>query len=198
MDNSLTAGDNIWAEKRFVRRAVLAARAVAVPPDEALVASRVLGLAELRGTTTVAAYRSMPGEQPTGQVIDRLLAAGVTVLLPVLLDDDDLDWASAEGPLSPGRCGLSEPTGQRLGPAALSRADAVLVPAVAVDRQGRRLGRGGGSYDRALGRARPGVPLIALVADAEVLERVPATAHDWSVTVVVTPTRVLRTAHAAR
>lgn len=177
---------------------MLAARAAAATPDEALVADRVLGLPELRRVATVAAYRSLPGEQPTHQVIERLQALGVAVLLPVLLADDDLEWADAAERSAPGRRGLTEPTGQRLGGAAISRADAVLVPAVAVDGQGRRLGRGGGSYDRALARARPGVPVIALVADAEVLAQVPTEPHDRPVTVVVTPTRILRAEDAAR
>ena len=56
----------------------------------------------------------------------------------------------------------------------MARADVVLVPALAVDAAGRRLGRGGGSYDRALARVGPLVPLIALIYDDELVEQVPA------------------------
>ena len=69
----------------------------------------------------------------------------------------------------------------------MARADAVLVPALAVDRAGNRLGRGGGSYDRALARVGPMVPLIALIYDAELLDRVPAEPHDVRVRAAVSP-----------
>jgi 5-formyltetrahydrofolate cyclo-ligase len=69
----------------------------------------------------------------------------------------------------------------------VARADVVLAPALAVDRAGNRLGRGGGSYDRALARVGPLVPLIALVYDAELLDRVPAEAHDVRVRAAVSP-----------
>ena len=63
----------------------------------------------------------------------------------------------------------------------------VVVPAVAVDRAGVRLGRGGGSYDRVLARVPPGVPVIALLYDGELCAALPAGPHDRRVTAVVTP-----------
>jgi len=65
----------------------------------------------------------------------------------------------------------------------------VLVPALAVDRAGNRLGRGGGSFDRALARVGPLVPLIALVYDDELIDRVPAERHDVPVRAAVSPVR---------
>jgi len=61
------------------------------------------------------------------------------------------------------------------------------VPALAVDAAGRRLGRGGGSYDRALARVGPLIPLIALVYDDELIEHVPAEAHDIPVRATASP-----------
>ena len=94
------------------------------------------------------------------------------MLLPLLRPDGDLDWASYEGPdsLVAGPRGLREPGEPPRGVDAVARADAVLVPALAVDAAGRRLGRGGGSYDRALARVGPLVPLIALIYDDELVE----------------------------
>jgi 5-formyltetrahydrofolate cyclo-ligase len=114
---------------------------------------------------------------------------GSYVLLPLLRPDGDLDWASYEGPesLVPGPRGLLEPGEPPRGPGAVARADAVLVPALAVDRAGNRLGRGGGSYDRALARVGPVVPLLALVYDAELLDHVPAEPHDVKVRAAVSP-----------
>ncbi len=106
-------------------------------------------------------------------------------LLPVLLDDDDLDWAAYDGHLAPGRRGLLEPVGPRLGVDAIAACDLVLVPALRVDRSGNRLGRGGGSYDRALARA-TGLT-VALLHDDELVEAVPHESHDVPVNAVATP-----------
>jgi 5-formyltetrahydrofolate cyclo-ligase len=67
-----------------------------------------------------------------------------------------------------------------------------VVPALAVDRRGSRLGRGGGSYDRALARVPAGRPVLALLYDGECPEVVPTEPHDRRVTVAVTPHAVLR------
>lgn len=145
----------------------------------------------------VAAYVSVGAEPGTRPLLDLLQARGTTVLLPVLLPDNDLDWAAYRGPahLLPAGRGLLEPDGPRLGAAAVCAAAVVLLPGLAVDRRGLRLGRGGGSYDRVLARlARQGAhPLLAtLLYDAELLERVPAEPHDKPVHAAVTPTGVHR------
>ncbi|MGW2411678.1 5-formyltetrahydrofolate cyclo-ligase [Streptomyces tubercidicus] len=195
--------------KRRLRRDLLEVRR-ALPPDvvaatgEAL-ARRALELDELvwpvsprpEAPPTVAAYVSIGGEPSTRALLDLLRAEGVRVLLPVLLADNDLDWAlyeGADGLVRAGR-GLLEPDGQRLGPEAVTEADVVLLPGLAVDRGGLRLGRGGGSYDRVLARlARAGAPasLVVLLYDAEVLAEVPAEPHDRHVHAAVTPSGVHR------
>jgi 5-formyltetrahydrofolate cyclo-ligase len=109
------------------------------------------------------------------------------LLLPVVRDDGDLDWAEYRSALAPGRWGVTEPVGVRLGRAAVADAEVVVVPAVAVATDGTRLGRGGGCYDRALVRARGRV--IAVVYDDELLPEVPAEAHDLAVDLVLTPGR---------
>ncbi|MDT0458142.1 5-formyltetrahydrofolate cyclo-ligase [Streptomyces sp. DSM 41527] len=149
------------------------------------------------GPPTVAAYVSIGGEPSTRALLDRLRAAGVRVLLPVLLPDNDLDWALYEGAerlVRAGR-GLLEPDGARLGPEAVTRADVVLLPGLAVDHGGLRLGRGGGSYDRVLARlerAGARASLVVLLYDAEVLAEVPAEPHDRHVHAAVTPSAVHR------
>ncbi|MDH6112432.1 5-formyltetrahydrofolate cyclo-ligase [Kitasatospora sp. MAP12-15] len=145
----------------------------------------------------VAAYVSVGAEPGTRPLLDLLHARGIPVLLPVLLPDNDLDWAAYRGAehLVPAGRGLLEPDGPRLGPAAVCTASLVLLPGLAVDRRGLRLGRGGGSYDRVLARlARAGArPLLAtLLYDAELLEHVPAEPHDQPVHAAVTPTGVHR------
>jgi 5-formyltetrahydrofolate cyclo-ligase len=131
----------------------------------------------------------MNGEPGTGPLLDGLRAAGKRVILPVLLPDGDLDWAAYRSPddLAPARLGLLEPTGERLGLEAVATADVVLVPALAVSPTGARLGRGGGSYDRALGRVPVGTFTCALLYDGEVGVDVPVEPHDRPVTHAVSP-----------
>jgi 5-formyltetrahydrofolate cyclo-ligase len=138
------------------------------------------GLAAFSGVGCVAAYLGVGTEPPTQPLLDALRAAGVRVLLPVIADER-LDWAAydGEGALAEGPLGLAEPTGHRLGGNALSAAEVVLVPALAVDRSGHRLGRGRGYYDRAL--AAVSVPVIAVVFDDDVIDDVPVEAHDRDV-----------------
>jgi 5-formyltetrahydrofolate cyclo-ligase len=109
------------------------------------------------------------------------------VLLPVLLPDGDLDWAVFAGALAAGPRGLLQPPGPRLGVDAVRNAALVVVPALAVDRSGMRLGRGGGSYDRVLARLAVDVVTVALLNDGELLDAVPAEAHDRPVRAVITP-----------
>ncbi len=162
---------------------------------------RALELPELAHASTVAAYVSVGSEPGTRALLDALLTRGVRVLLPVLMSDNDLDWGAYTGEESlvrvqhGGRMALLEPAGDRLGPEAVRDADVVLLPGLAVDARGMRLGRGGGSYDRVLARLeRAGADpaLVVLLYDAEVVERVPAEAHDRPVHAVVTPSGVRR------
>ncbi|MDN3260956.1 5-formyltetrahydrofolate cyclo-ligase [Streptomyces sp. CSDS2] len=202
MEHGGTAGG---ADKRALRRELLGARsgltAAGVREAGRALAERALELPELAAGRTVAAYVSVGGEPSTLPLLEALRARGVRVLLPALLPDNDLDWGEYTGPDSleqirhGGKMALFEPSGPRLGPDAVTGADVVLLPGLAVDAHGMRLGRGGGSYDRVLARlegagARP--LLVVLLYDTEVVPRVPAEAHDRPVHAVVTPSGVLR------
>jgi len=190
--NSQLAGD-LADDKAALRRRLLAGRR-ALDPAELAAAGRairdaVLDLPEAQMAGTVAAYYSIGAEPDTHGLLFALWKRGSYVLLPVLLPDGDLDWASYEGPdsLRPGPRGLLEPGEPARGVAAVCSADLVLVPALAVDHSGLRLGRGGGSYDRALARVGGQVPTVALVYDAELLPAVPAGPHDQRVRMVARP-----------
>ncbi|WP_299537769.1 5-formyltetrahydrofolate cyclo-ligase [uncultured Streptomyces sp.] len=188
--------DDPQRQKPVLRRSLLAARRLLTPRDlaaaDTLLGRNALALPELAGAGTVAAYVSVGAEPGTRALVDGLRAHGTRVLLPVLMADDDLDWAVYRGPdgLRPAGRGLLEPDGPRLGPGAVLDADAVLLPGLAVDGRGMRLGRGGGSYDRVLARlaaagAHPA--LIVLLHENEVVARVPEEPHDHPVDAVVTP-----------
>ncbi len=180
-----------------LRARVLAARS-ALPADRragaaALIRDALLSRPEIQMAGTIAAYYSIGSEPDTRGLVYALWKRGTYVLLPLLRADGDLDWASYEGPdsLRPGPRGLLEPGEPPRGVQAVARADAVLVPALAVDRAGNRLGRGGGSFDRALARVGPLIPLIALLYDGELLDQVPAEPHDVRVRAVAQPSSAI-------
>lgn len=156
------------------------------------IAEVLLATPEVRRAATVAAYVSIGREPGTGILLDRLRDAGKRVILPVLLADNDLDWAVYDGQLRPASRGLLEPAGPRLGPDAVGGADAVLVPGVGVGADGTRLGRGGGSYDRALARVPVGTFTCVLLYPDELLDSVPAEPHDRRVTAAATGEGITR------
>lgn len=145
------------------------------------------------GHGTVCAYWPLDAEPGSPALLDGLVQRGCRVLLPVVIAGAPLDWAEYTGPgsLQAGPLGLREPAGPRLGCAAITTAVLVLVPALAVDRRGVRLGRGGGYYDRTLPLVTPGTPVVAIVRDDEVLAALPAQPHDVPVTAALTPARGL-------
>ena len=198
-------GRETESAKRMLRREFLAVRNTLTADDvrEAAraLARHALELPELARARTVAAYVSVGTEPGTLPLLDALRARGVRVLLPVLLPDNDLDWGVYAGESSltrvrhSGRMALLEPAGERLGPHAVTEADVVLLPGLAVDARGMRLGRGGGSYDRVLARleAADAHPArVVLLYDTEVVEHVPEEGHDRPVQAVVTPPGVRR------
>ncbi|WP_232827598.1 5-formyltetrahydrofolate cyclo-ligase [Jiangella endophytica] len=188
--------------KRALRERVLARRreldATALARAAGRLSDVVRGLPEVAAAGTVAAYVSVGREPGTGPLVEALSDDGVDVLLPVLLPDGDLDWARYTGPqhLAPAARGLLEPDGERLGPAAVTTAPVLLVPGLAVDRRGHRLGRGGGSYDRVLARllaVSPPAFTCVLLHDGEVLDMpVPREPHDVPVDAAATPSRLHR------
>jgi 5-formyltetrahydrofolate cyclo-ligase len=149
---------------------------------------------------TVCCYVPITHEPGSLAVLDALHDAGLQVLLPIVPPEDAdqpvraLDWALYRGPSSlvAGPYGLRQPAGPGLGPDAITSARLVLVPALAVDRRGVRLGRGAGWYDRTLPLARRGASLVAVVRDVEVVDNLPADEHDVQMSGVLTPHHGLR------
>ncbi len=193
-DLPMAAGDPELARQKAALRARLLAARRAMSADHRSAAGRqlrdaVLTMPELQMAGTVAAYVSVGTEPGTQGLTFALWKRGTYVLLPVLLPDGDLDWASYEGPdsLEPGPRGLPQPSEPSRGVTAITSADLVIAPALAVDPAGHRLGRGGGSYDRALARVGPAVLTIALLYDGELVSHVPAGEHDQPVRAVARP-----------
>jgi 5-formyltetrahydrofolate cyclo-ligase len=181
------------AAKAALRAELLAARRTLTGEQRAAAGralrDAVLGLPETQMAGTVAAYYSVGTEPDTRGLIFALWKRGTYVLLPLLRPDGDLDWASYEGPdsVAAGPRGLLEPTEPPRGVTAITSADLIIVPALAADVSGARLGRGGGSYDRALARVGPAIPTVALLYDGELREQVPSGPQDVAVRAAALP-----------
>ena len=136
----------------------------------------------------VTCYVSMPGEPPTDDLRAHLKSIGKTVLLPIMQPKRALAWGIDEGELKKNNFGVLEPTPSDLTPA---DASLMIIPALRAGRDGTRLGRGAGYYDRELAatpKANNGGPMrLVLVFADELVESVPHDVHDELMDGVVTP-----------
>lgn len=180
-----TSDTDSSAAKAVARAEARARRRSGERPDPRLLADRSLEFLEtLPGPRRVTCYASYGTEPDTGELRHRLAAAGYEVLLP-RVDGDHLEWA-VDGPdTTVSSMGIAEPMGAAVD---LLPLRAMLIPALAVTVQGDRLGKGGGFYDRVLSELHE-VPIVALVGDADVVDRIPTEAHDMRVHAIITPTR---------
>ena len=183
--------EEIDAAKSALRATILARRRALSPAALFAHAEAIRDHAvkDLPPAPTVALYASTGTEPGTRPLLDALDAAGVRVLLPALRPDLELDWGVYRGPdlLVPGPRGTLEPAGPRGGPETLSEVMLALVPGLAADRRGHRLGRGGGSYDRTLRRAHPDALIVVVLHPRETVAGVPAREHDATVHAVLSP-----------
>jgi 5-formyltetrahydrofolate cyclo-ligase len=173
------------------------------------------GIPDRLGVVAISAYIAAPGEPDVAAIREAVREAGGVVLLPIPRADRTLDWAHDEGDYRPeGRYPIEVPAGEVIGSGATGLLGhgvrTVLVPALAVDASGARLGQGGGYYDRLLAElaSLPGLPreggspagahpsgagirIVAVVRDEELLRAgaVPREAHDQVMTAALTPTR---------
>jgi len=156
------------------------------------VSSQVLAMPELERAERVAMYVALPDEVPTQVLYDALRRRGCVVLLPRCAADS-LRFARVDdlGVLRPGRYGVLEPPAEAL-EAEPGRNDLVLVPGVAFDTDGGRLGRGRSLYDRTLARLAARPLLFGVAYDFQIVESVPMGPHDQRVDGIVTERGVVR------
>jgi 5-formyltetrahydrofolate cyclo-ligase len=189
------ASHRLKQAKRAIRREVLAARDALADDDRAAmsaaIADRLLGLPEAADAATVMVFWSFGSEVDTSPLIDRLLADGRTVALPRIEGADVVPVAYQRGdPMVATTFGAMEPSDGRT--LRSDELDLIVVPGVAFDREGNRVGYGGGFYDRLLSRLRPGVPSVGIAFGLQVVDRVPSGGTDRRVHAIVTEAEVLR------
>lgn len=192
----MSISDDIAAAKAAARNHARAARCAldAASCDAAAesLAELLLSLPELKLARLVLAYGATPEEIDPAPAVAALRARGVAVAMPrieapgvlgvhLVAHDDDLD----SGPY-----GLTQPKPEAPR-VPLHSIDAVLVPGVAFDANGFRLGYGGGYYDRLMPQLRADCLTIGIAYDEQILPKIPAEEHDICVRAVVTPSRIL-------
>lgn len=153
----------------------------------------ILGGAEFANALHIAAYLSYGDEPQTTDVIAELIRDGKNIYLPRMLPDKDLEWVRWQGnPEYLTKIGkMFEPIGPALSDAQIQQIEIVIVPALHIDREGNRLGQGGGSYDRALARLQAW--RIALVHYGEITsELLPHESFDQKVNAAATPDLIVR------
>lgn len=187
--------DDEATRKAALRRATRLARAdlgAASRRDaSAAAAERLLALPELRRVRTILTYAASGHELDVGAVADALAERRVTVRYPRVAGDElEVVTVTGSDQLREGFRGLREPRGRDVGGDDL---DAVIVPGLAFDPTGGRLGQGGGHYDRLLARLPAEVLRIAIGFACQVVPRVPQASHDEPVDIVVTERATYRT-----
>ncbi len=185
------------AQLRAAIRAARAARSLeARTADAHAIAVHALSMLPSQHSS-VSAYLSLPTEPGTDPLVAAAHAAGHAIRVP-RITGRDLQWIALlpDAVMVPGPLGIREPEGDALDPRGLGELDVMFLPGLAVDGSGRRLGQGGGYYDRALASLpshAEGGPLLAVVLfDEEVLDEVPYESHDRGVDAAVTPDGIIR------
>jgi 5-formyltetrahydrofolate cyclo-ligase len=156
--------------------------AASVAAQTRLASSGLVSMAQL-----IALYRALPSECGTAALAAQLEALGRTVCYPVVSPGDRaLSFRRSAGVFVSGALGIEEPTGNAV---SLEEIDLIVVPAIAVDERGGRIGRGRGHYDATLAACR--ATSVALVFEAQLVSRVPLGEHDRPVRAVCTEARLI-------
>jgi 5-formyltetrahydrofolate cyclo-ligase len=176
-------------------RVAMRERRSAMTAEEHLAASqaaqtRLAASSLLSGVRTVGLYAALPSEVRTDALAGALSIAGRLVCYPVVRDDARaLDFRRLSGSFHTGALGVREPGGDRVD---LTEIDLFVVPAIAADLTGGRLGRGRGHYDATLAAAGPRALRVALLFDWQIVPAVPVDRHDQRVDAVCTEKRLVR------
>ena len=190
------------AAKRSLRETVVRNRDCISPTqrtiDSAGCVGRLLDLPAFANAKTVLSYMSFGSELDTHAILVESLARGKVVALPRMVNEPAsesmatlaLHQVFGESDLLAGQWGIREPQ-PSCANVPLDAVDLMLVPGVAFDRCGHRLGYGKGYYDRLLAKRRPDALLVALAFDCQLVDEVPVTHHDVAVDVLITPTHFL-------
>jgi 5-formyltetrahydrofolate cyclo-ligase len=184
----------LFMTKRALRAATLAARRELTPQQVSAhslaIQRRFLELPEFQRSAVLALYSPIHQEVETAVIANQALSAGKTLLYPAVHGSDlKFHRVAALHELVPGNYGIPEPTGDACNPA---DADLIVIPGVAFDTYGRRIGYGKGFYDRTLHRMEGSGRLVGFCYDFQLLEEIVGEPHDVTMDLIVTESRVVR------
>lgn len=185
--------------KKELRKKIIAQRDQLSPLEviekSSLIAGRLYGLPAYLKADTVMFFIAFGSEVNTRAMVEETIKRGKLALAPKalpktreLIPSQIIDW---EQDLAPGSYNIPEPRADKLRPFAPEKIDLLIVPGVAFDQKGNRLGYGGGYYDRFFPLLNPGTPLVALVFDLQILPDVPVDEWDHRVDCIITDKRVI-------
>ena len=172
--------------KREIRRRIKALREADPYPDPSSIINAVVSLPEWQNAGTVMLYCALPGEVDLAALMDM---PGRKVVLPLVCGDDLLLKEYVPGRLVPGYAGIMEPAADAPD-VAPSSIDLVIVPGVAFDRNGGRLGRGKGYYDRTLSKI--AAVKIGVAFSWQLVETVPMDAWDRPMDILIVDGDVIK------
>ncbi len=186
-------------EKKLLRKEVLSRRDTLtweeVREHSRVIAGRLVSLSEFIRAGTVMYFLNFGKEVQTLEMVPATLALGKRVVAPKTVHKERRmilsEIIDTENDLAPGLWNIPEPKPDRIRPVDATQIDFVLVPGVAFDESGNRMGYGGGYYDRFFNELRPGVPLVAVTFELQVLPAVPVAAWDRRVDLILTEKRVI-------
>lgn len=174
---------NVAEAKQSLRREILAKRS-SVANHGDLFAQNLLGLTAQLRAKSIGCYISFGSEPGTAPFIEKAKSTGLLIACPKILEDGSMVFVEYTKQTQLSKLGFSEPTGRQI-----SDLDIIVMPALAIDSSGQRLGRGAGYFDRYL-ESHP-CKTVALVYDWEFIEWLPTETHDKAVDYLITPTKTL-------
>jgi 5-formyltetrahydrofolate cyclo-ligase len=174
--------------KKALRVQILAARSENLAKQTShQFAEQLLALSLQQSLKRIGCYLSFGAEPATDSFIEIAQKEGIEIACPRIESNGQMVMAALEPETTPSALGFREPTGKVVESKEL---ELIVVPALAVDYEGQRLGRGAGFFDRYLEHYTG--PSVGLVYDAEFLPEVPSEAHDAPVGHVITQSRTIR------
>jgi 5-formyltetrahydrofolate cyclo-ligase len=185
--------------KQYIRRSLRAVRR-GLSEAERLARSRrvwerVAALACYQHARVVLGYMAFDHEVLTDGLMRRAMASGKQLVLPMVLGNRQgmalYVIEELERDVAPGYCGILEPQPRRTRAVAPETLELALIPGVAFDLRGGRLGLGAGFYDRLLSQLPRGIPMVGLAFDFQVIPRLPLQPHDILLDAIVTESRVI-------
>ncbi|MCL5772094.1 MAG: 5-formyltetrahydrofolate cyclo-ligase [Actinobacteria bacterium] len=190
--------NNIKIKKKIIREKISNARNSLTPEEHKikskLITEKLLGLSDYIKANTIFIYYPFRSEIDTTEIIKDALSNNKKVVLPKVTGESLKIFfiSDIKRDLKPGSYGILEPDINNCTEANLNKIDLAIVPGLCFDLNFNRIGYGGGFYDKILSKLRKNVKVIALAFDLQIVNNLPACAHDKKVNIIITESRIYK------